>query len=63
MELYQLFFLPLNNIITFTYTVRNNDWLINIESWRDTNMFDDRCLKIFVEIIQKMFLIETQVCH
>jgi len=43
-ELYQLYFLPLSNIITWTYKVRNNDWSINIESRRDTNMFDDRCL-------------------
>jgi len=43
--------MSLSNITTCTYRVRNNDWLINIESWRDTNMFDDRCLKleIFVD--------------
>jgi len=41
-----IFVLPLNNIIACTYKVRSNDWLINIESWRDTNMFNDRCLKL-----------------
>ena len=50
-DLYLLLSLSLSNIIAYTYKVRNNDWLINIESWRDSNMFDDTCLKleIFVD--------------
>ena len=50
-DLYLLLSLSLSNSIAYTYKVRNNDWLINIESWRDSNMFDDTCLKleIFVD--------------
>jgi hypothetical protein len=43
--------LSLSNIIAYTYKVCNNDWLINIESWRDSNMFDDTCLKLEILFI------------